>query len=115
MQSLKNQNQKADHILITYNGTEYVHREGSTVTNYRTNARPNIKWADSKLCISMFDVKALLRSSTLLSYIACSALFFILNWFYSLLAALFGRYLMTLAFLTSWVLQGNPGYNLEIL
>ena len=55
----------------------------------------------------MFGVKTLFRSPTTLSFVD----FFLLGWFYSLLAALLGRYPMTLASLTSWVLQGNPGFN----
>ena len=37
--------------------------------------------------------------------------FFTLAWFHSLLVTLLGRYPLILASLTSWVLQGNPGFN----
>ena len=65
-------------------------------------------WASFKLYIIVSDVKKLFRSpvsssvdrNTLLSL--------------GLLAALLGRYPMTLATLTSWVCQSNPGFNFTL-
>ena len=51
-----------------------------------------------------------LQISQLLSAFLTPAHFFSLGWFYFLLAAFLSSYPMALASLTSWGLQGNPGF-----
>ena len=41
---------------------------------YWTKARPKTSWANSKLCISMSDVKMLFRSPTPFSFVDCNTL-----------------------------------------
>jgi hypothetical protein len=59
-------------------------------------ARQEISLANSKLCISMSNVKAVLRSTPVLALQTASN-FFPLGWFYTLLAVFLSRYPMALA------------------
>ena len=75
--SCKNRNKKADHIPPAYNGTRYTlqrWRKENLVREYWTKARWKTSWENSKLCISMFDVRILFRSPTLFSVVNCNTL-----------------------------------------
>ena len=50
--------------------------ERSLVRKYWTKARPKPSWANSKLSISMSDVKVLFGSPTPFSFVDCNTLFF---------------------------------------
>ena len=62
-------------------------------------ANPQTSQANSKLCISMYDIQHL-------SALLTATIFFLLGWLYSILDFLL-RYPTVLAFLTSWGLQSN--------
>lgn len=107
---------KADHILIAYNGTGYILLfQGvgvglwNIVRKYWTKTKPKPSWAKSKLCSSRFDIKMPFRSPT--SFQTCYFNTLISLGLITLsVASCLCIYPMTLAFLTSWDLQGNPGF-----
>jgi hypothetical protein len=75
----------------------------------RTNTRPNISWANSKLCISIFDVKAFFRSSTIFSFADYNTLLFLgLVPHQSLV--FFDRCPTIMESPTSWGVQGNLSF-----
>ena len=63
-----NKQKKADRTLPIYNV------KGSMAGKYWTKARLKTSWANSKLCISMSDVKVLFRSPTPFSFVDCNTL-----------------------------------------
>lgn len=102
-----------DCILVTYNGTRSTlpkYREGSIVRKYWAKARWKTSWANSKLCISMSDVKTLFRSPTPFSFVNWNTLFF--SWVVPLPISSSPQQDPTaLASPVSWGLQGNPGFS----
>ena len=85
-------------------------KEGSIVRKYWTKVRPK---ANGQTPSSVSPCLIWKRSSDLqlLSVLLTITHFSFLGCLYSLLAALLISYAMTLASPTSWVLQGNPGFN----
>jgi hypothetical protein len=82
-------------------------RKGSLVRKHWTKARPETRWASSRLCISRSDVKAAFRSPTPFSFVDCSTLVSLGLVVYEV-CILLGMYHTTLASSTSWGLQQDP-------
>ena len=105
----KKQNQRADHMLPTYNATEYTlpiqnAGKGAKQGNIGQKTRPKTSPANSIIFNSMPVVNILFRSLFLLCF---------LGWFQSWLAALLSRYPTTVSSLTSLVIQDNTAFHLH--
>ena len=70
---------KTDHILPTYNGTGYIHYHFQVYGKEHSKeildqSKTKNQFENSKLCISMSDVKMFFRSPTPFSFVDCNTL-----------------------------------------